>query len=122
MSRHEITDAHIPSIVRFGVGLFLLMVLAMAVMWLMFRFLGDKPSPDPMASSPLVLDRTIPPEPKLQVSPEKDLQATREAEEEGLNSYGWVDQTAGIVRIPIDVAMERLVSGGLPEATKDEER
>lgn len=36
----------------------------------------------------------------------------REAQEQELNSYGFVDQTAGTVRLPIDMAMERVVANG----------
>ena len=31
-----------------------------------------------------------------------------------MHSYGWVDQQAGVVRIPIDRAMELLAQRGLP--------
>jgi hypothetical protein len=31
-----------------------------------------------------------------------------------LHSYGWVDRAAGIVRMPIDRAMEVLAEHGLP--------
>ncbi len=31
-----------------------------------------------------------------------------------MHSYGWVDQPAGVVRIPIDRAMELLAQRGLP--------
>ena len=56
----------------------------------------------------------LPPEPRLQVSAPKDLKQYKAAQEEILNSYGWVDQKAGIVRIPIDRAMDILVQKGLP--------
>jgi len=35
-------------------------------------------------------------------------------EEKKLNSYGWIDQKAGIARIPIDRAMQLLAQRGLP--------
>ena len=38
----------------------------------------------------------------------------RMQEEQTLHSYGWVDQSAGVVRIPIDRAMELLAQRGLP--------
>ena len=38
----------------------------------------------------------------------------RMQEEQTLNSYGWVDQQAGVVRIPIDRAMQLLAQRGLP--------
>lgn len=34
-----------------------------------------------------------------------------------LNSYGWIDRSHGIVRIPIDRAMELILQKGLPEET-----
>ena len=37
-----------------------------------------------------------------------------QAEEAALNSYGWVDKDAGIVKIPVDRAMEILAKKGLP--------
>jgi hypothetical protein len=54
------------------------------------------------------------PEPRLQISPARDLKAFREREDAELNSYGWVNRTAGVVRIPIQNAMELLVRQGLP--------
>jgi hypothetical protein len=56
----------------------------------------------------------LPPEPRLQVSAPKDLEQYKAAQDEILNSYGWVDQQAGIVRIPIDKAMDILVQKGFP--------
>lgn len=35
-------------------------------------------------------------------------------QKEQLGGYGWIDQSAGIARIPIDTAMELLVAEGLP--------
>jgi hypothetical protein len=55
--------------------------------------------------------------PRLQVSPPADLQAFRAREEGELNSYGWVDKSAGIVHIPIEWAIELIVENGLPVRT-----
>jgi hypothetical protein len=35
-------------------------------------------------------------------------------QEDQLNSYGWVDEKAGVARIPIERAMELMVQRGLP--------
>ena len=48
----------------------------------------------------------LPPEPRLQRAPQADLAQVRRQERERLTTYGWVDRQAGIVRIPIDRAME----------------
>lgn len=50
---------------------------------------------------------TLSPEtPQLQIAPQVDLAAFREAEKETLNSYGWVSKEAGVARIPIRRGME----------------
>jgi hypothetical protein len=45
----------------------------------------------------------------LQARPAEDLAAFRQWESEILESYGWVDREKGVVRIPIDRAMELVV-------------
>ncbi len=52
--------------------------------------------------------------PRLQVSPPLDLQTFRAREDAELQSYGWINQTSGIVRIPIDRAMDSVLQQGLP--------
>ena len=46
--------------------------------------------------------------------PQDDLAAIRRAETERLESHGWVDRQAGVVRIPIGDAMDILARRGLP--------
>ena len=43
--------------------------------------------------------------PRLQTQPFKDIYLLRQAENEKLRSYGWVDQDAGVVHIPVEDAM-----------------
>jgi hypothetical protein len=62
-----------------------------------------------------------PPPPRLQTSPTSDLQRLLEAENAKLNSYGWIDKSAGVVRIPIDRAMDLLAQRGLPVRGIDHE-
>jgi hypothetical protein len=54
------------------------------------------------------------PQPRLEGDERREINNFREQEEETLNSYGWVDQQAGVVRIPIDRAMQLLAQRGLP--------
>jgi hypothetical protein len=42
------------------------------------------------------------------------LNDVRKREEDTLSTYGWVDQSAGTVHIPIDRAMDLLAQQGLP--------
>jgi hypothetical protein len=50
----------------------------------------------------------------LQNDDVSDMNNFRAQEDRNLSSYGWIDQKAGVVRIPIDQAMKNIVQQGLP--------
>lgn len=52
--------------------------------------------------------------PSPQVSSGEELKALRATEDALLTTYGWVDKDSGVVRIPIDQAIDRLLQKGLP--------
>lgn len=52
--------------------------------------------------------------PLLQIAPEIDLKEFRAREDAELSSYGWIDRTTGVVRIPVERAMELVAQRGLP--------
>jgi len=54
------------------------------------------------------------PQPRLESNERTEINAFRLQEEQKLNSYGWVDQNAGVMRIPIDRAMQLVAQRGLP--------
>jgi hypothetical protein len=54
------------------------------------------------------------PSPKLEEDERGQLDEIRRNEDKTLYSYGWVDEKAGTVRIPIERAMDLLVQRGLP--------
>lgn len=101
-----------------------LSVLTLAVFTLIFTFIGHlvyyglasreqaaSPEASPMADKYAAKE---PPAPRLQVDPKKDLDDHRAAEDRILTTFGWVDQNAGTVRVPIERAMEMVVAQGLP--------
>src|SRR5581483_882040 len=58
------------------------------------------------------------PKPNLQVDDDHAQMASLlAAQNEKLNSYGWIDRSNGIVRIPIDRAMDLILERGLPTRT-----
>ena len=63
--------------------------------------------------------RSLPAGPRLQVNPDRDIERLREAEAQHLGSYAWVDPAAGIVRIPIQRAMELVAAGDRPAGPVD---
>jgi hypothetical protein len=54
------------------------------------------------------------PGPALLTDESGNLRQFRQAEDEDMHSYGWIDKNAGIVRIPIDKAKELLLERGIP--------
>jgi hypothetical protein len=111
--RHEMTDANISALVKFGIGLALMLVAIMVAMVWMFDYFSTSQKLGPPAS-PFAESRQLPPGPRLQVHPAVDLKNLLRDENEKLNSYGWVDKQDGIARIPIDRAMDLLLKNGLP--------
>jgi len=65
-------------------------------------------------AAPFVSGRELPPGPRLQVHPHMELRDYCAEQQRQVTTYGWVDQRAGIVRIPIDRAMDALLDHGLP--------
>ena len=110
---HETSDANIRDLIIFGVGLSLLVIAGLLVSGAVFHYFVGHQGLGPPAS-PFENVRMLPPEPRLQVAAPKDLEQYKAAQDEILNNYGWVDQQAGIVRIPIDRAMDILLQRGLP--------
>jgi hypothetical protein len=58
------------------------------------------------------------PQPRLEKNERLEINRFLVQEEQTLNSYGWVDQKAGVVRIPIDRAMQLIAQRGLPTTPK----
>jgi hypothetical protein len=58
------------------------------------------------------------PQPRLEKNERLEINEFRLREEQTLDSYGWVDQKAGVVRIPVDRAMQLIAQRGLPTTPK----
>jgi hypothetical protein len=58
--------------------------------------------------------KTAFPDPRLESTERTEINDFRMREEETLNSYGWVDEKAGTVCIPIERAMQLVAERGLP--------
>jgi hypothetical protein len=107
---HESSDFSLTPVIVAGIGLVILLTVAAAAMLGLFdglAFYEAKVSPpaNPLAAAE---GPRLPPQPRLQAHPLKDLEELRKAEQQVLTSYAWVDQSAGIARIPVTRAMEIL--------------
>jgi hypothetical protein len=114
---HERSDVSIAAILIFAVALLVsAVIIHLLIWWLLGHFAAraarsGRPLP---AMTAHTTGEPVPPEPRLQVSPAQELQEMRAAEDAILNTYGWADQQAGVVRIPIDRALQILAQRGLP--------
>lgn len=111
---HETQDTRPRAIMALVIGLAVLTLVALVAMWGLFKYLDARQARSEAPAPPLVEARRLPPQPRLQVEPRIDLEHLRAAEDEKLNSYGWVNRPAGVVRIPIERAMALVAERGLP--------
>jgi hypothetical protein len=105
---YEKRDLEPRTIALFAAGGAVVILFAAALAFWMIhsttrRFAARQASQPPQAAA-----REASPGPRLQVRGSNELRALREAEESLLNSYAWIDKEKGIVRIPVERAMEML--------------
>lgn len=109
---HEPDETNVRLIVGFGFGLLVGLVV---LLWLLGGFFGlMERRAEPRGEQPFADYQPVPPEPRLQADPAVDLQLLHEREYERLHRYAWADEQEGIVRIPIERAMELIAERGLP--------
>ena len=113
---HEESDVNVTGVFGFALGLTAASVIILFVVWVLFTFFQSREARRVTPEYPLAVEQQnrLPPEPRLQTDPRQDLLNFRRQEDEILNSYGWVDKNAGIVRIPILQAMKMTLERGLP--------
>jgi hypothetical protein len=122
-NRHEHRDVNVFALGKFAIGLVIVSIFCIGLVAGVFQFLLHREGGVPASrmESPAQDARQLPPEPRVEETPARDLQEMRAAEEKILTSYGWLDQSAGTVRLPIDRAMNLVVDRGLPSRAQDVE-
>ena len=137
---HEPSDVSVRGVLTFVVVLSLATIAISAGLWFLFKYFnaeaGKERAPGPMSSRNLPEKDRLPPAPRLQGSrgfgadldvgnkpleltpPQAEYEAVREQWENTLRT-GPKDQSGNTIGLPIDQAMEKIVSGeGLPARTK----
>jgi len=110
---YESADVSLGRLFAFGAGVVGLVIFGVVVSALAFHFFVRRQPLGPPAS-PFENVRQLPPEPRLQTEAPQDLRQYRADQDKILESYGWVDQKANVVRIPVDRAMDILLQRGYP--------
>jgi hypothetical protein len=133
---HETSDVSVGPILKFVLGLLVFAVIVHVSMWLLFRYLDKREQAAEREASPLARrgDERLPPEPRLQLAPgfgvntdnnrrvnlsndieDKPTQPQPQSEywtvraewDRKLHNYGWADETARTVQIPVEQAMQK---------------
>ncbi|HZV36704.1 MAG TPA: hypothetical protein VFB72_19160 [Verrucomicrobiae bacterium] len=116
----EPADVNAEGVFFFVVGLIITVALCLIILGAIFQHFRKVA----LAADAAVNERAVVPSatkgrlyfppPHEQFSPQLDLQAFKAEQERDLNTYGWIDKKAGVVRIPIARAMDLLLQRGVP--------
>lgn len=117
---YESRDADVRSLLKLGIWLAVVIAVAMVAMRWTYEFYEKVQTRGPMVSPLVENENTVAPKPQLQAEPRKDLQTYCSDETNKLDTYGWVDQQAGVVRLPIEQAMALALQRGLPTRPADQ--
>jgi len=123
--RHEVGDRSVRNVLMVGGAAALMLLASLLVCGAMIDYFSRSRPMQPMRPLGLILapdQRPFErfPRPNLQLDDDRaEMTALRAGQEAELNSYGWVDRSNGIVRIPIDRAMDLILQRGLPARTND---
>jgi hypothetical protein len=111
---HEHSDVDVRTLLMFTLGLATVTGVVMLLMWGVFRVLeSNAASKDPVLSPHAIPEGQLPPQPRLLTNEPSNLKKLREMEAQSLSQYGWVNQAAGVARLPIEEAKKRLLEKGL---------
>jgi len=114
---YEHGDADVFAVSKYAIALAFGVLIAASAMWGLFSWFQTQQTQDVVKLSPSVLESRknfIPPEPRLQATPKLDLREFRQAEEEALTGYRWLDATHTVARIPVEDAISVVARHGLP--------
>jgi hypothetical protein len=123
----ESRDLRVNNVLLIGLGLLVVILLSLLISFETYRHFLTQVREEQSAKilSPLRTGQPapLPPEPRLQGAPghpllgPDDLKAVLQAANQQLNSYGWINQEAGIAHIPVEDAMRLIVEKGLPSVS-----
>jgi len=95
------------------IGLVLLVASSLFIFNSVVRNLDVRANAAPAPVGEFNIDvNKVPQAPRLQDHAVQDLQQMHTAEDQVLNTYGWIDRKKGVARIPIDRAIDLLAQRG----------
>ena len=113
---HEESDVNVRAILGWGLGLIVLALVVHVFLWWLIGLYQSQAQRADTRIYPLAAGQqdALPPEPRLQTTPQQDMRALRDAQRARLQEHQWINRDAGVARIPIEDAMRIVVERGLP--------
>jgi hypothetical protein len=119
-AKHEMRDRNPRNVLIVAASAVMLIFFSLVVCGILFSIFSahrrmQEMHPLGIIIAPNLKPLTRFPKPNLQVDDDHaQMTALLAAQDEKLNSYGWVDRSNGIIRIPIGRAMDLILQRGLP--------
>ena len=107
--KHQGTDVRFSGVIAAAIVFAVTLAFIFAGIWIVYRYLRTADQQRDVRRTFVETKPPVPPEPRLQVDPQADLQEYLKNQRETLTSYGWISRPEGTVRIPIDRAIELVV-------------
>lgn len=109
----ETSDADFGLVIKTALGIFVSVALCMVIgAWQMRYEAANLPQDEP--GNVFSQEGKMPPGPRLQAFPAKDLVEFKKSAASKVDSYGWVDKPNGVAHVPVDKAIEMVLKNGLP--------
>src|SRR4051812_16538922 len=140
---HEESDVAVRPLLWFVGGLTAFTIIVCVAMWIMFQYFYHREMSQELKASPLARqgEERLPPEPRLQLAPgfgvttddgqrrnlsyegklervpqpQDEYLAVRDEWMRELKDYGWADEKAGTVRVPVKDAIDRYLEQHPPK-------
>jgi hypothetical protein len=112
---HETDAGDVRAIGLTGLALASGIAIVFFIVYGIFQYLAHHPivitPANPLAETGR---QQFPPAPRIEYHPALEVKELHSQENRMLSTYGWTDKSAGVVRIPIDRAMELQLDRGFP--------
>jgi len=113
---HEPGDVNARAVTESGLAMAALVIVFSIGLWGVFEYLKHRVTEMALPLSPaaMVNAQKQPPEPRLQPHAAQDMRQMQSDENKIMQQYAWIDPDKGIVRIPVERAMDLIAQRGLP--------